>query len=181
MSNFVRNLEVLGLHELGGIIEGNYRNHHVRVYPGRDAERGEYTVYDVEFENRGGLMILIMKRSAYPSTISTGDTSFDRGFAVNGNAENDVKQILDPIIRFKIGYLKNIRDGRSVLEVGSPLSLRTRLKTYLSDRYVKGSNITRYTDFLSMKDTRSNLVNFRIIIDTIIDIVEKIEAHTPST
>lgn len=87
----------------------------------------------------------------------TGDPEFDRKFVVKGDNESEIRVILDPSIRQKIMLIKNFN-----LEINT-----------------NNSNVAYYVDFHSISATKQEAARLRLILDTLIDIVEKIETYSP--
>ena len=161
-------------------ITGDYRNHHLRIdeYEMGGEYSSSLTHYNVEFENPQTILMSIGKRSiffpilTYPpylwkgKNIRMNDSEFDDKFFVRGNKESEVRAILDSSIRSKI---RNIRDFNIIIEL------------HKIKNFNKLINLAQHVDFHSLSKTKQGAERFKEIIDTVIDIVEKIEAYTPSS
>ncbi|MCJ7635176.1 DUF3137 domain-containing protein [Candidatus Bathyarchaeota archaeon] len=162
-------------------IEGDYRNRHVTIseYDYSDAENPimNNIFYDVEFENSKNIIIYIKKRHGVPfgpivrwsrmgdivQDIELGDPEFDKEFSLKGNKETEIKMIMDQFIRNKILDIKSFY----LAEIGHPYSESPELKAV--------SNIARYIDAKPLGAVKLDVKRFRLTLDTMIDIVEKIE------
>lgn len=163
----------------GTAATGNYRNHHIEIcqldYATHDNDTDEYpeykTRYIVKTENPERIQIYLKNRhythklgkwweedGGYIKEIKVNEPEFDYIFQIKvGNEVSDIKQILNPSIRAKI---KNLRYTLYELYIGYTLTL----------------NNLCYIDSQPTHETKE----FRFIVDTLIDIVEKIETYTPT-
>jgi hypothetical protein len=179
------------------IIEGDYRNHRVSVYEIKYPIHGESdvgydhrTYFDVQLKNPKKIMIYIAVPnpdywliitvpnvdywwdSSKHKTIGlrVGDPIFDDQFRVLGDREYHIPTILDPSIRNRI---MNIRNPPFNLVIDSG---EGRPKVFNNEDdcpYRACYQVPREISEIK-KDTR----RFRLVIDTMIDIVEKIETST---
>jgi len=182
----------MGLIEVNNLkppmVVGDYRNHHIRIHHGTYGEDNE-THYYVEFLNPSSIMMHIWRRRVFSDRmdyratelglkdISIGDPEFSGEIMVKGNKENDVKAILDLSIRDKINIL--LPTGvfnNSIIEVGCLYEYSTQG----SSHNVEELGLTHYFDKRTFSETKGDAKRFRLIIDALIDIVEKIETYTPS-
>jgi len=167
------------------IVEGKYRNHHVEIdeidiadhIGGGDDDTPELkTRYIVELENNKPVLMYLKKHFSLPirnqklskdyvHDIKIDEGDFDGEFVIKGNSESDIREILDPSIRSKI---MNTRNSLYEIYIGYR-------KNYRPDAEIESQNI-RYVDSRSLYETKGNAERFQLIIDTLIDIVEKIEA-----
>lgn len=123
--------------------------------------------------------------------IRVNDSAFDKQFSVKGNNESEVRTILGSSIR---GKIMNIRDFNVIIgflkrkdsiESGSssnyiPKSLPSWVWKLIQPFCVFVTNVAQHVDYGSFSKTKEEPERFRAIIDTMIDIVEKIETYTPS-
>jgi len=163
------------------IVEGYYRKHHVKIDEidianGDESEDSQVlkTRYIVEFENPKPVLMYLKKHFSFPirnvlskdyHDIKIGKGEFDEEFVIKGNNESDIKEILDPSIRSKI---INARNTLYEVYIGYT-------KNYLSGREIEAQNTATYIDSRSLYWTKANAERFQMIIDTLINIVEKIE------
>lgn len=172
-------------------VGGDYRNHHVEVYgdPRFMDDLGEVmTRYVVEFKNRNRIVIYLRKRSLFTfirnrqfshwtiHQLKVGDNTFDNKFLIQGFNEQEVKAVLDFSIRTK---LLNLRSTFYEVEIGHEAELKS-LELANTDTYRRESfmdtNQAWYVDEIPFLETITNTPRFISIIDTMIDIAEKIEA-----
>ena len=92
--------------------------------------------------------------------IQVGDDKFDRSIFLKGNKESDIIAILDQSIREKIMSVTYPRFNLTIAE----------------------DNLDRASHHVSggFSHIKKDAQRFRTVIDLMIDIVEKIEAYTPS-
>lgn len=158
------------------------------------------TYYDVELENPQKIMMEIKKRSFFSFGSRSNNikinTIFDKEFSVKGTDENKITNILEPSICNKIltirgfnlviGVDKLLDRSRYRSQTGILYSLPTlseaTLRIGLESRVRKGleskydTHLARHVDSQPLVEIKWDANRFRAIIDTIIDIVEKIEA-----
>ncbi|MDQ1278741.1 MAG: hypothetical protein QG670_1, partial [Thermoproteota archaeon] len=103
--------------------------------------------------------------------IQMDDPQFLDRLVIKGNNENAANSILDLSIRNKI---KNIQDTFYELEIGT-----ANWKSYpwSPNKIDIEPNVIHYVDSRSLKETKANAVKFKWILDTLIDIVEKLEKY----
>lgn len=100
--------------------------------------------------------------------IELGDPKFDKEFLLKGNKESETKTIMDQSIRDKIANIWHFYE----VEIGHPYIEPLERK--------EGSSIARSLDAQPLATVKLDARRFRLIVDTMIDIVEKIEANTTS-
>jgi len=142
---------------------GDYRKHHVEIYLGSKDE-GQITGYCVQFENPEEIVMHLYKESLYSKIgrrlsvqeqdIKVNDPEFDQKFVIKGNRPLSLQAILDPSIRNKI---MNTKDFHILIDEKQP-------------------NVAHYWE----NGFVTNTERLRSVLDLMIDIVEKIEAYTPS-
>ena len=132
--------------------------------------------------------------------IRVEDPDFDHEFIVKGNNENAIKSILDSSLCNKIIHFKNVVSSghmswrqytinyRFAIEVGCLSSFGGKIWSYgtypsnisITDLFpnTETSNLARYIDPRPLSETKGNAVKFKLILDTLIDIVEKLETNT---
>jgi len=139
---------------------GNYRNRHVEIslmQESTDEAPRRYTEYRVEFENPKGILMSVYRESFFRKVgkafgmqdIELNDPEFDQKFVVMGNDENAVKTVLEPSIRSKMMKVKNFRMVINRREPNAAYSQQPGLVT--------------------------DIARLRYVLDTMIDVVEKIE------
>ena len=122
--------------------------------------------------------------------IRINDSEFDKQFSVKGNKENVVRAILDPSIRGKIMMIRDFNVIIGLLkrkdssESGSnsnhvPKSLPSWVWKMIQPHVVFVPDVAQHVDYGSLSKIKQEPERFRAIIDTMIDIVEKIEKYTP--
>lgn len=179
----------MGFSESGSahMLGGTYRDHEVRIDEIDVMASGEgntslKTRYLVAFENPKIILLYMKKRLALPlnrkSSVSEKylrdihvNNPLLEGLVIKGNNENDVKSILDAdicsrIVKFK-GTLYELEIGYGIRVLGT----RNEIKTE--------PNAIRYLDSQQLVETKGNALRFKLILDTLIDIAEKIETYTP--
>lgn len=184
---FKKTIAEMGLEELNNLnpsqIMGNYRNHRVKIYEARLEinEVSKETNYDVEFENPQTNLLGVKRRSflawskrpffvySKSKDIRMNDQEFDREFSVKGNKESEIRAILDPSIRNKIMKIGDFNLTIGWSEIGS---------AWVGFQRVFVTNVVRYVTYQSIKSIKQDADRFRKVLDTVIDIIEKIEANT---
>jgi len=174
----------MGFNETGyGMIIGKYRNHNVdidQIGLGDSDSADLKTRYRVNFENPQMILLYIKKRfSGHGSSLSKEyirDIHLDnpqllQGLVIKGNNENAIKSILDSSICNRI---MNIKDSLYEMEVGHGKPVHGKHKWLQIEIE---PNVARFIDSRSLQETKGNALKFRLILDTIIDIVEKIETY----
>lgn len=178
----------MGFDWIGNKVFGKYRNHNVTIDEINEGSEGDavfqyYTRYRVDFENPK--MILLHIRRGFPHTarllsslegniqnIHISDPQFE-GLVIRGNRENDIKTILDSSIRSR---LMKIKVTLFDMEIG----YGKHTGFGFSHKVEIIPNVAHYIDTLSFPRTRRDPEKFQFIVDTLIDIVERIESYTPS-
>jgi hypothetical protein len=170
-------------------IVGKYRNKNVTIDEidlGSSESENLKTRYRIDFQN--SQMILLHIRRSFPHSfrysslgkrirdIQLDDPQLLQGLVIKGNNENAIKSILDSSICNRI---MSIKDSLYEMEIGYG-KLGYGKHKWLPIGMEIEPNAVRFIDSRSLQDTKGNAVEFRLILDTLIDIVEKIEAHTPS-
>lgn len=174
---------------------------------GDDASSGDtiQTYYNVELENPQNIMMEIKKRSFFSSRSRSKDikidTAFDKEFSVKGTDETKITDILDSFIRNKI---MKIRGFNLVIGVDKPhdrsryrsqtgilyslptlseatirIGLESRIRKGLESKY--DANLARHVDSQPLVEIKRDAEKFRAILDTLIDIIEKVETYPAST
>jgi hypothetical protein len=169
---------------------GTYRDHEVRideinVTAGGEGSAHLKTRYWVTFENPKMILLYMKKRFITPwnrgSLVSEKyirdihvDNPLLKGLVLKGNNENDTTSILDAEICNKI---REIKDTLFELEIGYGKYVVT--EEYPPNGYEVEivPNALRYLDSRELTDTKDNAVRFKLILDTLIAIVEKIEDY----
>jgi hypothetical protein len=144
-------------------VEGNYRNHSISIYEvihnkGGDSSWTE-TVYDVKFNNPKMILMQIKKRSVlsvFTQSIHTGDFEFDQEFQLKGNRESEIEAILDQPIRNKMMRI-------------------SKFNIVISE---KNPYVAHYSERGSILHTKEDPERFRAIVETMVNIVEKIEGKS---
>jgi len=180
-------------------IIGNYRNHNVTIDEidvGTEGEEGWQTVlktrYRVDFENPRMILLYIKKSFSlrgyfswswapplskkYIRDIHLDNPQLLEGLVMKGNNENAIKSILDSSICNRI---MNIKDTLYEMEIGYGKYLRPRSWRDHPEMQMEPNEV-RYIDSRSLSKTKRNALKFKSIVDTLIDIVEKVETYTPS-
>jgi hypothetical protein len=145
-------------------VMGSYRNHYIRIFQTDKGDQKQdyyahdyYTNYDIELKNHV-LIDLRLKPSAFLSLtpdITAGDPEFDNRFEVKGTSKSDIRAILDSSLRDKIMSLGNI----SLIKVSV--------------------NLAHYEFHHPVERIKTNAEQFKDIVNTLIDIVERIETYIP--
>ena len=177
-------------HRVNGLV-GTYRDHEVRidevdVTAGGEGSAHLKTRYWVTFENPKMLLLYMKKRFTVPwnrgSLVSEKyfrdihiDNPLTKGLVLRGNNENDIESILDADICNRI---MKIKDTLFELEIGYGKYVVTEEYPPSGYEVEIVPNALRYLDSHELVDTKGNAVRFKLILDTLIDIVEKIEAKT---
>jgi len=124
----------------------------------------EATSYDIELENPEKIRIRLRRYRFYSDfvlwekdlhRIDMGDPEFDQEFALKGNKENIIRSIFDPYIRKKLMDLKNT--------------------FYELEISITTPEVIHYIDDRRLEENILNVERFSSIVNTSIDIVEKIE------
>lgn len=147
-----------------------YRGHSVYIYTTEFM-----THYDVEFENPETILLKLKSHRAHISHLfvknfqrmSLGDSAFDKAFTLSGNKESHIKAIFDPHIRSRLIDLKD-----TFFELTNMRWHRRAMS--------RNPKVISYTDYRRLEENLTDARKFRLIVDTVMDIVEKIEANTPS-
>lgn len=178
-----RTSSTMGLKEIERTIIGNYRNHNVTI---DEIDLGDKdspilkTRYRIALENPQKILLYIEKRFTSGSTgaslpnkyiqdIHFDDSQFRQGLVIKGNKEKYIQSILDSSIQKEI---MNIKSTLHELEIGYGKPLGTSVEIEIEP------NAFRYVDSQSLTCIKGNAVKFQLILDTLIDIVEKIEASS---
>ncbi|MDQ1279488.1 MAG: hypothetical protein QG670_750 [Thermoproteota archaeon] len=169
---------VLAFNYIGREFIGNYRNHKVTIDEvGGSGEESSWTRYRVDFENPQ-MFLLYIRRSfphgyAYSSlmkhilNIELNDPQFD-GLVISGNKEDYIKSILDSSIRSRLMTLK---DTLWYMEIGYGEHTGA-FKVEIMP------NAARYMDTRTLDKTKFD-PKLQLILNTLVDVVEKIEAYAP--
>lgn len=146
-------------------VAGTYRNHEVsvtNVVRSSGEDSSTETRYSVKFANQNQILLQLRNRSIlsnlrdyYTEHIEVGESEFDGKFSIKGNNENKIKSALGPSVRHKIKTLKNFN---LTVDAKKP-----------EEAYCLDYN-------RSISASKMNPDRFRLIIDTIVDIVEKMES-----
>ncbi len=166
------------------------------------------TRYGVDFENRHMLFLFIRRALSHPLSYyslfqkiyNPTREGYDRdlefsspqleGLIIKGNKEDEIRSILDSSIQNR---LRNIKDNLCSLEIGyghlsgiDKVEIKPNGVAYIDSRSLSETlrmelmpNVLHYIDFRSYAETVLNLDSFQYILDTLIDIVERIESYTP--
>jgi len=175
------------------MIIGKYRNQNVAIdeidLGGGDDPHILKTRYEVYFENPPMILLYIRRHFPYSPRYSSFETygkhvrdihldnpQLLQGLVIKGNNENAIKSILDSSICNRI---MNIKDSLYEMEVGHG-HWKPVYGTHKWGRIeIEIEPKARYIDSQSLQKTKGNAPKFKSILDTLIDIVEKIETYTP--
>ena len=91
------------------------------------------------------------------------------GLVISGNKEDYIKSILDSSIQSRLMTLK---DTLGYMEIGCGEYVGT-FKVEIMP------NAAHYVDSRSLRETKFD-PKLQLIVDTLVDVIEKIEAYTPS-
>lgn len=173
--------EGMGLSENGDIVTGKYRSHKILVDEinlGDEESSNIKTRYRVSLDNPRQILLYIKKSFPFSFAqapagsgkllrdINVDDPSFAQ-FVVKGNREEEVKTILDDSARDMI-----IRSGSDLhqIEVGHVYY------EFGQSEPDAEFNIDCFVDSKPLRDTKADAAKFSMILDTLLDIVEKVEA-----
>jgi len=149
--------------------KGNYRGHSVQICPEWDKTR-----YEVEFVNPEIILVHLERKKTHilPSffhRMSMDDPEFDQEFRLSGNKEANIKAAFNPNIRNRLMVLKDTFYELTNMHDRYAIWGRYQL------RYKRNPKLISYTDDRRIEDNTSDPKKLKLIIDVIIDIVEKIE------